>query len=386
MRKKAIEHILNITAQNIQRFGDRFPHVSSGERCYQFNDNTSWTEGFWSGILWLCYEYSGDSQYREAARRTVESFRRRMDDNVSLDHHDIGFLYTPSAQAAWMVEGDAGARELALEAAYVLRQRWRETVGIIQAWGSKDDPENGGRIIIDCLLNLPLLLWAGEQTGDPEFRRIAEAHARKSRKFLVRGDSSSYHTFYFDTETGDAVRGGTHQGYRDGSTWTRGQSWGIYGFALCSRYLGNSEMLDTACRMARYFLERLPADGVVYWDFDVIQGNESYKDSSAAAITACGLLKIASQLSEDDPDKTYFAQAAETMASALQEHYAECFDGEAEGLLLRGSYFVRGGLSPDDYTIWGDYFYVELLMRLEQGIPGYWYEGPRNQRSVNSLL
>ncbi|MEI0739375.1 glycoside hydrolase family 88 protein [Paenibacillus sp. JTLBN-2024] len=98
------------------------------------------------------------------------------------------------------------------------------------------DPENGGRIIIDCLLNLPLLYWAHLQTGDEKYYDIAYRHALLSRRFLVRGDGSSYHTFYFNQENGNAIRGGTHQGYQDGSTWTRGQAWGIYGFALSYRY------------------------------------------------------------------------------------------------------------------------------------------------------
>jgi unsaturated chondroitin disaccharide hydrolase len=80
---------------------------------------------------------------------------------------------------------------------------------------------------------------------------------------LVRGDDSSYHTFYFDPATGEAIRGGTEQGYLDGSTWTRGQAWGIYGFALSYRNTGNLLYLETSKRMARYFVERLPEDNVV---------------------------------------------------------------------------------------------------------------------------
>ena len=124
------------------------------------------------------------------------------------------------------MERDPAARDLTLEAADMLMKRWREESGLIQAWGRKGDVNNGGRIIIDCLLNLPLLLWAYEQTNNEEYRRVAKLHAEKSRRFLVRGDDSSYHTFYFDQATGEAIRGGTHQGYNDGSTWTRGQAWG----------------------------------------------------------------------------------------------------------------------------------------------------------------
>ncbi|WP_445667506.1 glycoside hydrolase family 88 protein [Paenibacillus sp. FSL H3-0321] len=374
MWKKAIEDALGVTKRNISRFGDRFPHVSAGDEHYTLNDNTEWTAGFWSGILWLCSEYSDDPVYRGQAVKTVQNFRRRMDHKIIFDHHDIGFMYSLSSKAQWIIEKDAAARQLTLEAADMLMKRWREEAGLIQAWGPEGDPVNGGRIIIDCLLNLPLLLWASEQTGDIRYRRAAELHARKARRFLVRGDDSSYHTFYFDPATGEAIRGGTHQGYSDGSTWTRGQAWGIYGFALISRYLQSPEMLETAQRLGRYFIAHLPEDQVAYWDFDAPQGPDTKRDSSASAIAACGLLEIASQLDADDPERQFFLDAAEASVKSLAEHYSTQGAEEAEGLLKHGSYSVRGGESPDDYTIWGDYYYLEALMRLERGIPGYWYE------------
>lgn len=377
MRKKEIEHALEVTRANIGRFGSRFPHVSQDGRCYELNDNDEWTNGFWSGILWLCYEYSGDEAFRQAAVSTVASFRERLDRKTELDHHDIGFLYSLSSKAMWIVERDQPARTLTLEAADHLMKRWREKSGIFQAWGPENDPKNGGRIIIDCLMNLPLLFWASEQTGDPLYRERAELHLRKSRRFLIRGDDSSYHTFYFDPETGDAVRGGTQQGYRDGSTWTRGHAWGIYGFALAYRYLRKPEYLDTALRLARYFLDRLPDDRVVYWDFDVPVTDGTIRDSSASAIAVTGLIEIADLMAPGDPEIARLLEAADRILEALAARYSTSGDPEAEGLLKHGSYYVHGGLSTDDYMIWGDYYYLEALMRRERGVPGYWYEKER---------
>ena len=374
MWQEAIEAALETTKRNIDRFDGRFPHVSDGDEFYLLNDNTEWTAGFWSGILWLCYEYTGDSHFRKHAVATVDNFRDRMARKSIFDHHDIGFLYSLSAKAQWIIERDPDARTLTLAAADMLMKRWREEPQLIQAWGSEGDPENGGRIIIDCLLNLPLLYWAHKQTGDEAYLRVARLHAEKSRRFLVRGDGSSYHTFFFDPVTGDAIRGGTHQGYRDGSTWTRGQAWGIYGFALSARYLQSAEMLTTAKDMARYFNAHLPEDHVAYWDFDVPQEPGIKRDSSASAIAACGMLEIAGQLGEADPERAELIQAAETAVKSLAQHYATRGEEAAEGLLKHGSYSVRGGASPDDYTIWGDYYYMEALLRLSRGVPGYWYD------------
>ncbi|PYI53804.1 glycoside hydrolase family 88 protein [Paenibacillus flagellatus] len=376
MWKQAIEDAARKAARNIDKYGgDQFPHVSSdGGIKYNLNPNTDWTDGFWTGILWLCYEYTGDTKFRDTARANVESFRKRLEAKTNLDHHDIGFLYSLSSKAQWMIEKDEAARQLTLRAADHLLTRWRPKSRIIQAWGPEGHEQNGGRIIIDCLMNLPLLYWAYEQTGDEKYREVATLHADKSRRFLVRGDDSSYHTFYFDQETGDAIRGGTHQGYRDGSTWTRGQAWGVYGFALSYRYTKNPLYLDTSKRLARYFLSRLPEDDVAYWDFDVPVEAGTSRDSSASAITACGILELLGHLEPNDPARAELEDGLRRSMKSLVANYSTMNDDGVEGLLKHGSYHVRGGLSPDDFVIWGDYYYLEALMRLEKGHKGYWYE------------
>jgi unsaturated chondroitin disaccharide hydrolase len=371
--KQAIEDAVQKTKANIARFGDQFPHVSENGK-YLLNNNTDWTDGFWSGILWLAYEYSQDEAIRDAAVKTVENFRDRLNTMKSLDHHDIGFLYSLSSKAQWMIEKDEAARELTIAAADVLLRRWRPKAGLIQAWGREGDVENGGRIIIDCLMNLPLLYWAYEQTGNEDYKNKAILHTEKSRRFLVRGDDSSYHTFWFNPENGEPVRGGTHQGNTDGSTWTRGQSWGVYGFALGYHYTKDDRYLDTSKRMAKYFLERLPEDNVVYWDFDVEITPETKRDSSASAITACGILELLKHLPENDPDRAYLEEGAQKTMEGLVKHYSTMNQPDAEGLIEHGSYAVRLGHSPDDFMIWGDYYYLEALMRLEKSHKGYWYE------------
>ncbi|MGO4108276.1 glycoside hydrolase family 88 protein [Paenibacillus sp. YAF4_2] len=376
MWKMAIEDAIAKITRNAEKFGDAYPHVGEGKH-YTLIDNNDWTNGFWSGLLWMSYEYSGDERLREAARKTTIRFRHRMEQNVVLDHHDIGFLYSLSAKAQWIVERDEAAKELALEAADKMMKRWREPGGFFQAWGPEGDVVEGGRIIIDCLLNLPLLYWASEQTGNPAYQEAAKAQAEKSRRYLVRGDDSSYHTFFFNQQTGEPVGGATHQGFSNGSTWTRGQAWGIYGFALSYRYTGDPLFLETSKRMAIYFLKHLPENGVAYWDFHLPPGQQAYRDSSASAIAAAGLLELLSHLDEQDNQITYLQNGLQHSMEALVRNYSTSEDEEAEGLLKHGSYHVRGGQAPDEYMIWGDYFYLEALLRLERGISGYWYERNR---------
>ncbi|UQZ37387.1 glucuronyl hydrolase [Paenibacillus sp. PK3_47] len=371
--KPAIEQTLITTRLNIKRFGEAFPIVSRGDGKYHLTDQTDWTEGFWSGILWLSYEYSKDPEIYAAAVKTVDSFRKRMEAQQALDHHDIGFLYSLSAKARWIAEQDETSRQLALQAADVLMQRWRPASRIFQAWGPEADPDNGGRIIIDCLMNLPLLYFAAEQTGDRRYAECATIHAEKSRRFLVRGDDSSYHTFYFDQENGNAIRGGTAQGYQDGSTWTRGQAWGVYGFALAYRYTREERFLETSRRLALHFLEHLPSDHVAYWDFEAPQEEGSPRDSSASAIFVCGVLELLEHLPESHPNRALLGEAVQRSMDSLAGNYFTAGDLSEEGFLRHGSYSVRGNSSPDDFMIWGDYFFLEALLRLERGVPGYWY-------------
>ncbi|MGV2644832.1 glucuronyl hydrolase, partial [Clostridium perfringens] len=111
-----------------------------------------------------------------------------------------------------------------------------------------------------------------------------------------------------------------------------------------------------------------------YWDFDVPIDEGTPRDSSASAIAACGLLELLVLMEDRDPDRMLFESALNRSMSALVEHYSTMDLPDAEGLLKHGSYHVRGDRAPDDYMIWGDYFYLEALVRLEQGIKGYWYE------------
>lgn len=210
-------------------------------------------------------------------------------------------------------------------------------------------------------------------TGDNRYREIAIKHAEKSRRYLVRGDDFSYHTFYFEQDSGIPIGGTTHQGYHNGSTWTRGQAWGVYGFALSYKYTKNPEFLETSLRLARYFLQHLPEDHVAYWDFNVPVDANTYRDSSASAIVCAGLLELLDHLDPNHPERAFFEDWLELSLKSLVDNYSTVGEEDAEGLIKRGSYSIRANSSPDDFVIWGDYYYLEALMLIEKGITGYWY-------------
>ena len=189
--------------ENITEFGALFPYVSD-ERAYILRENDNWTAGFWPGLLWLIDSNGAPETARTLACELLNSFEARLAAKTHINH-DLGFLFTLSAKAQWQITQDESAKALALRAADELRQRYREPGQYIQAWGPVGDAEKGGQIIADTMMNLPLLFWASEQTGDPRYHEAAYHHAKRSRRILIREDGSSFHTYFFNQETGAPI-------------------------------------------------------------------------------------------------------------------------------------------------------------------------------------
>lgn len=369
--EKAIQFILKRIDDNLETFTYKFPASASVNNVYPAIENTEWTSSFWTGMLWLAYEITGDEKYRKVAEIQVKSFKKRIDEKSYVDHHDLGFLYTLSCVAAYKLTGNEEAKETALKAADHLLTRYFEKAGIIQAWGDLTNPEQRGRMIIDCCMNLPLLYWASEETGDRKYYDAAYNHASQAAKFIVREDASTFHTFYMDVESGEPRFGKTHQGFSDDSCWARGQTWGIYGFPLSYIYTQDWDLIELNRKIANYFLNRLPEDDVCYWDLIFTEGNEE-KDSSAAAIAACGLLEMAKHLPLTDVHKRTYENAAIQIIKSLTESYTTKEHAESNGILLHAVFHKPKSKGVDECNIWGDYYYFEALVRLMKDWKLYW--------------
>lgn len=349
---------------NIGLFNGRFPNRGNG-LTYTLKGNVNWLAAFWPGLLWLSDAVSSDPVFCETAVSLLPTFYTRLDTQTHITH-DLGFLYSLSARAQWQQMGDDTAAQLALAAADKLLGRYRQPGQYIQAWGAVGDAEKGGLIIADTMMNLPLLFWASEQTGDTRYHKAAYHHAQNSRQYLIREDGSSFHTYYFNQETGEPLRGSTHQGFGEQSCWARGHAWLIYGFALAAQWCDDPQFLDAAKQTAVYFLNNLPADNIPLWDFRLTDDQIPHRDSSAAAIAACGLLRIA-QLTGDETFRTQGNMLIDALIN-------ECFetDPAGQGLLKHGALHIPKGWSPDDYLIFGDYFFLEALLTRENKNPDFW--------------
>ena len=330
-----------------------------------------WTEGFYPGQLWLAYEVTGDPAFREIAEKNVDDFYKRMEENNQIDwHHDIGFLYTPTCVSAYKLTGNETARKAAEMAAYSLSRRFRHRGNFIQSMSFELDEPNY-KFIVDTMMNLPLLFWAAEHTGNQTYRDKAVAHLKTTLKYAMREDGTTFHHFLMNEKTGEPVRGLTLQGLSDDSCWSRGQAWVVYGLALAYGYTKDESILEPFCKVTDYFVDHLPTDGVPYWDFYFGEGSDEPRDASAGAIAACGILEMAKHLPKDKCNMEYYLNKAVQMIRGMMETCGNTPDTDIEGLLLHCTGFKLAG-GYDTCLSYGDYYYLECLVRATRDWKPYW--------------
>lgn len=361
--QKAFDFVKQRVDEGISTFYQpmEFPTPSSTGLFYDAVEHYEWTNSFWTGMVWLCYEMTGHEKYKGFAQREVHTyFATRMKEKRNVDNHDIGFLYILSAKPAWMLDGDRQALELVEQAAEILQKRFLDPPGILQAVGKLDDPKEQGIYIVDSVMNASLLYWMYQQTGNTIYLDTAQAHMQQVARHSVKEDASCYHKLRLRPD-GQIAEKFAGQGHSLSGCWARGITWLQYGFALAYRYTGEKDYLELSEKLSAYHLNRLPEDLVSYWDLSWASGPEE-RDSSAAAIQACALLELAGQLGAERG--SLYRNAACAIVKSLAEHYLTRAYPQANGVLLHGVYSKPTGLGVDESCIWGDYFFAEALVRI----------------------
>lgn len=349
---------------NIDRFEDQFPHDAT-DLHYTLQDNTNWMTSFWTGNLWLAYAITQDEAYRQAAEKHLSSFTERLDKNPP--DHDTGFLYILSALWQYHLTQAQAAHDLTVRAGQHLATRFREKGQYIQAWGPVGAKGEGQRFIVDCMMNIPLLWWTANETGDDRLAEIATQHAY-TNKHLIREDFSTAHTFLMNQETGEPIGQRTVQGYADGSMWARGQSWAIFGYAVAYGWTKNEDFLELSQQLADRFLEELTPDYLTLWDLRLPEHELQQKDTSGNAIAAGGLYRLAQHLDGDKKD--HYLAASLKLIQAIEDNGYIVHDEAAEGWLKHAIYNMNTEVTI--FMPFGDYFYLETKL-LQQGlIPDIW--------------
>ena len=373
--RKIIENELEFCLSRIDNGLKRYTYgyfpLDGCKHEYKSFYNGGWTGGFWTAMLWLAYELTGDKKYREAAERHLLSYRERLVNDFELDHHDLGFEYTLSSVSAYKVTGSELGRENALIAAEKLLRRFEPVGGFIKPWGAmKDGAEN--RIIVDTYLNLPLLYWASIESGNPKYREIADTHLNTTIDVLVRPDGRAYHTYMMDINYGNPIMPVVDQGYANDSVWSRGQAWVVYGLALAYSYERRQKTADVQRLATNKFIELLPSDNVPAWDM-VFTDTRTLKDTSAGVIAACGMLEM-NRLTPEHRDRQAWDKKVDEMLLALMDaHTTRGIESDTSAILTHGTYSVRHNLGINASLIYGDYYYMEALVRqLKPDWNRYW--------------
>lgn len=341
----------------IERHPDFYPmYTSNGRWKHEGEAWTHWCDGFLPGMMWiLAARESADSPegryWREQAIRYSRPLEpRKMDRNV----HDLGFIFMSTYYRWYRLSGERSLKDVIVQAGRTMSLRFKEKGQYLRSFVSEDS------LFIDIMMNVGIVFYAAVETGDPRLMDVAMRHTLTTRRVLVRGDGSTSHEGLFDLETGEFLKQTTHQGYRGDSCWTRGLAWALYGFGTCYGYTRDARFLQAAMACADFYIQNSPADGVAPWDFDAPPESRKLLDTSAAAISASGLLQLA-QICPDPVKADFYGQAARhTLATLCRLHLGKG-DPSWEGILKGGVYHLHKGLGVNESVMWGEYFFLEAL-------------------------
>lgn len=356
-----LEKIITKVSAEAERLGDKIPYIPKEDGFYADTENiSSWVNGFWAGMLWQLYNISGIELFRTIAESSEKRLDAALERFENIDH-DAGFLWLHTAGANYRVTGNKRSKNRILHAAAILAGRYNLDLEIIRAWNGQNmhGYDAAGVAIIDTMMNLPLLYLASEITGDTRFKSIAVHHADTMLKYMIRPDGSVNHQLVFDTKSGELLANPGGQGYESGSSWSRGQAWAIYGFALSYRHTGEMRYLDAAKRSAAYFISNVSAtEYIPLVDFRAPK-DPIYFDTTAGAIAACGLMEIAEYVSKWE--KALYNESALKLITAIDEKWCD-YNPNTDGIVDGGSTSYHDKMHHEK-IIYGDYFFIEAALR-----------------------
>jgi unsaturated chondroitin disaccharide hydrolase len=352
---QALEFAQSQVLALITSYPDFFPlYTEEGKWQHGREAWTNWCEGFLGGMMWIFADRTGDQDWRNRAEHySLLIEERQHDTNV----HDLGFVFWSTWKRWFDQTGDEAIERRVIQAGRTMGLRFNEQGKYLRSFVAPDS------CFIDIMMNVGIIFHAANRTNDRDLLRKAREHCLTTRRYLVRGDGSTAHEGIFDVESGEFLRQATHQGWRDDSSWARGQTWAIYGFGTAYWLSGDERFLDAAQRCADFYIEFTPPHGVPPNDWEEPAPRRPY-ETSAAAIAASGLLQLASLTQEPERAATYNDYARTILDALLTPEFLAVDTPGWEGILKHGSYHERKDLGVDESVMWGEYFFVEALDKL----------------------
>lgn len=356
-----LERAIGFAAQQCRRIVDSDPdaypmYTVEGRWGHVGESWTHWCEGFFPGMLWLIHMHTRDEWFGAAAERYSKRLEpRRFDENV----HDLGFLFLSTYLRWYRRHRQPEHKQIVIEAGQTLAKRFREPAGYLCSFlGPRS-------LFVDIMMNVPVIYYAAQKTGDERLLSIANRHVDATAKFIVRPNGSCAHEALFD-DAGNFVSQSTQQGLRADSDWSRGIAWALYGFGTVSQYSKNPEHLAVAERIADFWLTKTAGNPVPLWDFSAADDAAApkYFDSSAGAIAASGLWNLSHLSADRSKREAYRNRAIQTAVALAEPDFLAIDRPEQEGVLLHGVYHLHKNLGVDESVIWGDHFFVEALVKI----------------------
>ncbi len=352
--QKAFDFAQEQVRATAERDPDFYPmYTEQGRWRHNKEAWTHWCDGFLPGMMWIFAKRTGSQEWIDLARRyTLPLEPRKMDRNV----HDLGFIFLSTYHRWYKLTGRTELNDVVIQAGQTLALRFKEKG---QYMSSFMGPES---LFIDIMANVGIIFYAALQTGDKALLEVAMKHCLTSRRVLIRGDGSSSHEGIYDLETGEFLRQSTQQGWRSDSCWARGLAWAIYGFTSAYKFVKDERFLHTAQLCADYFLKHVPASGVTPMDFDMPAARKR-DESSASAITAAALLRLARLVPDKEKGAAYAQAGRQVLQTLAQPPYLASETLTWEGILKGGIYHLNKNLGVGESVMWGEYFFVEALDR-----------------------
>jgi hypothetical protein len=379
---------------------------------------TEWTQGFQVGAALLVFDATDDGEFLELGRRaTVEAMAPHV---THIGVHDHGFnnVSTYGTLLRLMQEGRLPANawernfyEMALKSSGAVQAaRWSDSRdgGYLYSFNGPHS------LFVDTIRTVRSLAVAhrlGHALMGENDKKISllgrliahcESTARHAVYYSEGRDSYDVrgrvaHESIFNINDGNYRCPNSQQGYSPFSTWTRGLSWAMLGFAEELEFLetigddelepfgGRAAIVASFTKAARatcdFYIENSALDGIPYWDTGAPQlhmlgdwrarpaepfNRAEPVDSSAAAIGAQGLLRLGRVLKDDR-----YRQAG---LSAARTVFGEPYlsrDPNHQGLLLHSVYHRPNGwdyvppgqvVPCGEACMWGDYHLLELAL------------------------
>lgn len=351
--------VFDVKIRNLTtHYPDYFPLYTENGKWHHGKETwTNWCEGFLGGQMWILADHLDGDYWRPKAEHYSNLLKgREYDRNV----HDLGFTFWPTWKRWFDQTREPGLNDLVVQAGKTMALRFNEKAGFLRSFLAEDST------FIDIMMNVGIIYYAAQQSNDPEISRIVNTHALQTRRHLVRGDGSTSHEGLFDLETGEFLKQTTQQGWRNDSSWARGQAWALYGFGTCYSFTGDRRFLDTAQANADFFIERTGDRLIPPNDWEDPSPLMTY-ESSAGAVAASGLLQLSQLVEDSSLAGTYSEYAFRIIEKLCSSEFLADEHEEWEGVLKHGSYHEQKRLGVDESVMWGEYFFAEALDKILGG-------------------